>query len=151
MERAQTNVAVAEANVRSVEEDLLIRRLEYDKMMAQLQRRTVRAPADGVVVALHKHVGEAVAPNDPELVTLVQLTSLLATFSVPSDAAAACREGSVVPLRFGDRDAPTQGTIEFVSPTIDAESGTVRVKVRIDNATSQFRAGQRCRLEIPTP
>jgi RND family efflux transporter MFP subunit len=151
IERARANVAIAEANVRTVEEDLLIRRLEYDKMLAQLQRRTVRAPVDGVVVAVHKQVGEAVAPNDPELITLVQLNALRATFSVPTADAGRFREGSAVQLQFGDGDDPTEGTVEFVSPTIEAESGTVRVKVRIDNSAGKFRAGQRCHLAIPAP
>lgn len=147
--RARTNVAIAEANVRTVEEELLVRRLEYDKMTAQLQRRNITAPIDGVVIAIHKEVGEAVAPNDPQLVTLVQLTSLRATFSVPSPQSDGLQVGTNVPLRIGSQQTSVEGTVEFLSPTIDAESGTVRVKVRVENNDGRFRSGQRCRLEIP--
>ena len=69
----------------------------------------------------------------------------------PSSDADSFRDGTTVQLRFGERDHPTDGTIEFVSPTIDAESGTVRVKIRIDNSRGEYRAGERCRLAIPTP
>ena len=146
--RARTNAAIAEANVRSVEEELLIRRLEYDKMAAQLQRRSILAPLDGVVITIHKEVGEAVAPNDPELVTLVQLTALKATFSVPSTQIDGLRLGAMLKLQIGQ--TPAEGTVEFLSPTIDAESGTVRVKVRVENPDGRYLSGQRCSLEIPT-
>jgi multidrug efflux pump subunit AcrA (membrane-fusion protein) len=42
-----------------------------------------------------------------------------------------------------------EGTIEFISPVTDAESGTVRVKVRMDNRSGLFRSGQRCSLQLP--
>ena len=36
--------------------------------------------------------------------------------------------------------------MEFVAPVTEAESGTVRVKVLIDNAKGAYRCGIRCLL-----
>jgi multidrug efflux pump subunit AcrA (membrane-fusion protein) len=38
-------------------------------------------------------------------------------------------------------------TVEFVSPIIDAASGTVRVKFAIENRGGEIRSGGRCTLE----
>ena len=35
-----------------------------------------------------------------------------------------------------------------VAPITDAESGTVRVKVRIDNPNGNYRSGERWTLEV---
>ena len=35
-----------------------------------------------------------------------------------------------------------------MAPITDAESGTVRVKVRIANQDGQFRGGERCTLQL---
>jgi RND family efflux transporter MFP subunit len=149
VERARADVAIAAANVRAVEEDLLIRRLEYDKIRAQHRRRTVRAPIDGIVAQVHKEVGEPIAPNDPQVLMLVQLTKLRATFSVPREDAAHVRVNNPVTIRFAPSNIEAKGVVEFVSPTIDAESGTVRIKVRIDNPSERYPSGARCTMVVP--
>jgi RND family efflux transporter MFP subunit len=149
VERARADVAIAKAQVVSAREELLVRKLEYEKIKIQLERRTVRAPLAGVVTVVHKEPGEFVAPNAPELLKLVQLDWLLAVFSIPSHQALLLTAGQTVIVRLADGLRPLEGTIEFISPVTDAESGTVRVKVRMDNRSGLFRSGQRCSLQLP--
>ena len=85
VDRAATELAVAEANVRTAREDRLTKKLEYERIKVQLERRTIRAPVAGVVTKLHKQVGEFVAPNNPDVLTLVQLDPLLANFTMMSE------------------------------------------------------------------
>jgi multidrug efflux pump subunit AcrA (membrane-fusion protein) len=47
-----------------------------------------------------------------------------------------------------DSDAETRGTVEFISPITDAESGTVLVKVRVANPHGRFRSGERCKIRV---
>ena len=61
VDRARAETAVAEANVRSAREDLQIKKLEHQRIKAQLKRRTIRSPIAGVVTTLHKQQGEFVA------------------------------------------------------------------------------------------
>jgi RND family efflux transporter MFP subunit len=150
VERARTDAAISEAQVLAAKEELLVRKLEHDKALVQLERRTIRAPLDGVITKSHKQLGEFVAPNDPYLFTLVQLHPLLATFSVPSTEVSGLRLDQKVIVTIVGNDIRVNGVVELVSPVTDAESGTVRVKVRIDNPQGSYRSGERCLLLVPS-
>ncbi|MBL7043688.1 MAG: efflux RND transporter periplasmic adaptor subunit [Pirellulaceae bacterium] len=149
VERARADVAVAEAHVLSAEEEQAIRKLEHQKNAVQLQRRNVLAPIDGVVTVIHKDEGEYVAPNDPCVLSIVQLDKLRATFSVPSVYAGMLQIGDRAPLRLTTDTTSVDGIIEYVAPVTDAESGTVRVKFCVENPDRKYRSGQRCLLKLP--
>ncbi|MEQ1824858.1 MAG: efflux RND transporter periplasmic adaptor subunit, partial [Pirellula sp.] len=147
VDRATMELEMAQANLHAAKEDSLAKQLEYKKTQVQLSRRTITAPVDGVVTILHKHQGEYVAPNTPEIVTLVQLNSLLANFTLTKAQAATIKKGDPMQVVFPE-GGESSGTVEFVSPVIDAESSTILLKVRIDNESGIFRSGQRCRVRM---
>lgn len=146
--RAEGDVAIAESNVRAVQEELLTRKLEHEKLKIQYERRTIHAPCSGVVTTLHKQPGEFVAPNKPELLVLVELDFLLANFTMLTTQAQTLQVGSKLPVSFPNSSATASGTVEFIAPVTDAESGTVRVKVRIPNPDNRFRCGERCKIRL---
>lgn len=148
VDRAQAEAAIAKANVRSAEEDLAAKKLEHERYLTQIRRRTVTTPIDGIVTVLHKDQGEFVAPNSPEIVTVVQVDRLLANFTLTDTQANSLKTGMTLPITFSDT-LETQGIIEFISPVMDAESGTVLVKICIGNPDDAFRSGQRCRVRLP--
>ena len=58
------------------------------------------------------------------------------------------RKHEVILIRlFSPKEVMTKGS-GFI-PVMDAESGTVLVKVRIDNSDRSYRSGQRCRIRLP--
>jgi RND family efflux transporter MFP subunit len=148
VDRASSEFDVAEANVRAAQEDLVTRRLEYEKIKAQIARRTVRAPIAGVVTTLHKDQGEFVAPNSPDVLTLVQIDTLLANFTLMGSQSAHLKVDQKVKVRFLEGGAQTTGIVELISPVTDAESGTVLVKLRIANPDGRFRSGERCKIRV---
>lgn len=146
VDRAAAELEVAEANLLSTQEALEIRQLEQHRVQAEIERRRIRSPIDGVVIHVFREPGEFTSPNDPDILTVVQLDPLLATFSVDSTQARgyqALRQTRVV---FSSGDV-AEGTIEYVSPVTDAESGTVEIRVRIDNPDQRYRSGERCVLQ----
>ena len=147
VDRAAAEVTVAEANLRTAQEDLVTRRLEYEKTKTQIARRTVRAPITGVITEMHKDVGEFVAPNSPDLLMLVQLDQLLANFTLTSAQAAKLQLDQEIKIRFSGV-LRTTGVVEFISPVTNAESGLVLVKLRIENAKNRFRSGERCKMRL---
>lgn len=149
IERAQADLDIAAARVVTAEEEIAIRRLEREKASIQLQRRTIVAPLDGIVSIVHKDEGEFVNVSDPSLVTIVQLNRLLAVFSVPGEHAAPLVPGATATVRLVGAPQVLTGEVEFVAPVTDAESGTVRVKVRLENPQNRYRSGQRCVLVVP--
>ena len=148
VDRAQTEMNVAEANMQTAEEDLVAKKLEHERIQTQIRRRTIQAPIEGVVTVLHKDQGEFVAPNSPEVVTLVQIDRLLANFTLTGQQAESLSVGNRLPITFSD-NVVTEGIVEFVSPVMDAESGTVLIKLRIQNTEGSHRSGQRCRVRLP--
>ena len=147
LDRAAADEEIAEGNLLSAQEQLLLKRLDYAKIQAQIERRIARAPIDGVITTLHKQQGELAAPNSPELLIMVQLDPLLADFAVPRGVAETLASGDPVRLFFPDGQRQAVATVEFVSPLIDAESGTVAIKVRIDNSEGLYHSGEPCVLK----
>jgi RND family efflux transporter MFP subunit len=144
--RARTELEVAAAQLRSAEEKQLLRKLEFERLAAQLEARTIRAPQDGVVTIVHKQCGEYVGPNDAVVVTMVQLQPLSVVFLVPRDQVVRLNAGQSVGVFFPGPDRQVEGIIEFVAPIVDAGSGTVTVRLRVDNLDRSLRAGEPCEL-----
>ena len=150
LRRAETDRAIARAHLRAAEEDRVLKRLEYEKINAQIERRRVLAPINGIVSQIHKEEGEFVAPNDPSVVTLVQLDPLLAVFSLTTQQVSHLHADQAVRIHVSDSSHPTTATVEFIGPVADAESGTLLVKIRVDNPKRVYRSGTRCTLELPS-
>lgn len=148
LERAETEFQQAALKLQSIREDLEVRRLEYERVKAQINQRRIESPIDGVVVAIDKEVGDFVSITDPVVLHVVHLKTLKAVFSVPRRSADDLRTGQRVPLLIGYDEASCEGEIEFVSPVTDAESNSVRVKVRIANDDDEIRSGVACRWNL---
>lgn len=149
VDRATADRDVAQSQLLTVQESLEIKRLEYERTLAQIERRQIRSPFKGVVERVHKEVGEFVAPNDPNVLTVVQLDPLRITFPVPSSLRDALRRGASVDINLLESKVTATGTIDFVSPVTHAESSTVRVQVKLPNPNGRYRSGERCELQLP--
>lgn len=149
VDRAEADLAIARGQLTAAEEHQRLKRLEYERIRVQIARRTVVAPLAGVVTELLKHEGEFTAPNDPNLAILVQLDPLYATFDLAREEAAELELDQSTTIRLQETGEEYQGTVEYIAPVIDAESGTVAVKVRLPNADGQLQSGQPCSLILP--
>jgi RND family efflux transporter MFP subunit len=117
----------------------------WEKAKAVRDYAVIRAPFDGVVTEKQARVGEKVI--DIQNVPLFKITSfepLLARIYVPEKELLNLHKGEtveVVPVSFPQ--ARTTGTIDFISPTVDAASGTFQVLIRVrrEPARSLLRPG----------
>lgn len=146
--RAELDHLSAKGTHQSLEEQLKVDKLEVRKIDAMIERRLVRSPIDGIVTHIHYDQGEYITPIAPTVATIVQLHPLRAVFNLPQGAARTLRADAMIQVRFADEESTTAGKVEFVAPLIDADSGTVRVKVLIDNADHKRLAGARCSISI---
>ncbi len=147
-ERAVNEQLKASANLQSVREELEVRRLEYERVKAQIEQRQIKSPINGHVVAVDKEAGEFVSPTDPVILHIAQLDKLKAVFSVPRKAVQDVKVGQEVVLSVGFEETRRSGRVEFVSPTADPQSGSVRVKVAIANEDGKIQSGSSCRWEL---
>ena len=154
-DRSLVEKEVSEAQLLAVQEELLIRGLEYERIKVQLEQRQVRSPIDGVVTKVQRDVGEFVSGNDPVIATVVQLDPLIATYSIPSTLSKGIKPNAPVEMLIGDTRVPAKGTVEYVAPVTDAQSGTIQIKVRLPNPKREYRSGEKCLLvvsgDLPKP
>lgn len=148
IERARADVEIGEANLLAVMEERQLKMLEVERIKVQVERRNIRTRSTGVVTKVHRDVGEFVPPNDPVVVTIVQLHPLALSLSLPRAQAMQLRLNQVVTVVFEATQTPTAAIVEYLSPTTDAESGTVAVRLKIDNSEGRFRSGDRCVLDM---
>lgn len=145
VDRAKAQLEMAAAKVESVEDDLRVKTLEMRRIEAQLEQRRVRSPIDGLVTEIFKEEGEFVSPNDPKVMTVVQLNLLRVIFSVPQNETSRLKVNQSVPVLIEGKEL--NGIVKFISPTADAQSGTCRVKIQIDNSELTLSSGQACYLK----
>jgi multidrug efflux pump subunit AcrA (membrane-fusion protein) len=112
-----------------------VKRAELKAVNVELDRREVKAPLDGVVVERLKHEGEWVQPGET-IIKIVRLDRLRVEGLVRADrylpqqmAGAPVIVSVELP---GGKIETVEGTIEFVSPVIEA-SGEYRVWTEIEN------------------
>jgi len=150
VEQAVTDRDVARTRLDAVDEEIALNHLELKQIAAELRRRELRSPIDGVVVALHRKAGEFVTLSEPTVATIADLQSLRVKFFVPSSAAFDMVEGQHRTIQIPLLESEVVGTIDFVSPVVDAESGTVQVDLVFDNRTRQIKSGLRCVMQCDT-
>jgi membrane fusion protein, multidrug efflux system len=113
--------------------DLAITSLRVQRILAQINDRTLRAPFAGIVTKINREVAESVSAAQTEVMTIVQLDSLRVTLNLPAKIAGGLEVGAETALVL-DEEMKAKGTVAFVSPVIDAASRTVRVTFVIPNA-----------------
>ncbi|WP_442506691.1 efflux RND transporter periplasmic adaptor subunit [Novipirellula sp. SH528] len=141
LDRSETDYQQAKSRLQSINEELEVRRLEYERVRAQIKQRRIESPISGVVISIVKDQGEFVSPTDPVVMQVVQLDNLKAVFSIPIEVASTFTMDQQVALNIGNPAIPATGVVEFVSPVADAESGSVRIKIRIPNRDRKIQSG----------
>lgn len=146
LSRIETELLVAEARLLSVQEDLAVKQLEFDRIEVQVAQRKIVAPIDGIISELFREKGEFVSPSDPAIARIVQLDPLLVVFSLPLGQRKDVVKDQQVTLKIGEEERVQEGVVEYVSPTSDPSNSSVRVKVRIPNSKGHFQSGERAVL-----
>jgi membrane fusion protein, multidrug efflux system len=135
-ERAQT---LAASKVTSAQ-DLDEKKAAYQVAVARWEKAktlrdyaVIRAPFAGVVTEKYARIGlQVVTDNNEPLFKITAVEPLLARVYLPEAELLRVKVGDkveVVPDRFPD--ARTTGEIQFISPTVDAGSGTFQVVIRV--------------------
>ena len=146
--RALADFDIADARRTLAREEKELSELEVDRIQTQIERRIVRSPLKGVISHIHKRVGESFAPGDTLVMTVVQLEQLKARFALTPQQAESLSVGNAMRIIFPNGSKVTRGTVDHISPVIDAKSGTVEVSVVIDNKNGEHRSGARCLLDV---
>lgn len=148
MERAQTQLRIAEARLTSALEQSKISAMQFDLAEIALAKRHLHSPIDGIVTEIFRDRGEYVSLNEPTVLKIVQLDPLLVVFSVPVASTTELEQGQTVQLYADLTSREVQGTVEFISPTPDPQSGTTAVRVKVPNQDERISSGLKVRLRV---
>ncbi len=144
LERAQADLKISQGRLRSEVEEQEVLRLQVARLKHQIKQRTVVAPIDGMVTKFHRELGEFVSPTSPEVLRIVDVSRLRASFFLQVDEVQGLPDDGKLRVRLGN-DRETQASLEHVSPVADGESGLIEVRVLIDNPELKI-LGSRCAL-----
>lgn len=142
---AQTELDVARAQLQAASEEQQLKKLELTVIEAQLEEKKLRSPFAGVVVKVNRQKAELIGGTDQQpLMTIVQLDPLKAVFHLPQTLTATMAAEKPLTLEVGG--ASVTGEVEYIAPVINAQSGTVEIRVRIPNPQQRLISGSRCSL-----
>lgn len=107
----------------------------------------VRSPIDGVVSARDVRVGEMAGGR--RAFQVVDLSRPRVVVQLPEKDLARVRVGQTVTLQGAyDELNQGQGTVDRVSPVVDLQSGTVRVTIAVDPASTSLLPGQFVKVRV---
>ncbi|MFT5299710.1 MAG: RND family efflux transporter MFP subunit [Mariniblastus sp.] len=145
--RSEMELSIAEAKLLAAKEELTVREIEQRRAAVQLDRRTISSPFAGVVATVHRREGEYLSPLHPEIVTIIQIDQLIAKFPVQSSLVSSLQVGQEFEIEL-EHGTKVPAKVYRIGIETDAQSGTVEVKLIIDNSTRKIRAGEICTLNI---
>jgi RND family efflux transporter MFP subunit len=137
-----TNRAQVDAQLAVVAAD----QAAIDAARVALSYARIAAPNSGRAGAVGVFAGSAVQANVTTLVTITQLDPIAVAFSIPqrnlSDALSALKDGGApVTAALADSVGSFSGRLKFVDNTVDASSGSVKVKAVFDNHDGKLWPG----------
>lgn len=126
--------------------NLVADRAALDAAQLALSYNSVRASSSGRLGAVNVYPGTAVQANQTTLVTITQLDPINISFSLPQRNLDAVLEGLkaggiAVTAKLPESGNVVRGRLQFVDNTVDAATGTIKVKARFDNRESKLWPG----------
>jgi membrane fusion protein, multidrug efflux system len=125
----------------------------WEKAKTLRDYTVIRAPFAGVVTEKYARIGQKVTEDRPEpLFKITAVEPLLARVYLPEEELLRVKVGDrvdIVAERFPD--VKTTGDVQFISPTVDAASGTFQVVVRVkrEPARTVLRPGIAVQVRFP--
>jgi membrane fusion protein, multidrug efflux system len=121
------------------------------KTEAVISQKLVRAPFDGELGVRHVEVGQFLTAGT-QIVTLTDLSSVYANFTVTEKDSATLKVGQVVRLAVDAYPGKTfEGKITTIEPQINTDTRTIRVQGTIDNPEHILKPGMFATTTVVLP
>lgn len=143
------SVAAGQAAVAAAEEAIQGAQADIDEAKLYLGYCSIRSPLDGRTGSLLVHRGNLVRANDTNpLVVITQIQPVYVSFTMPEKHLSSIRDymaGGPVRVTAAINETegePAAGTLSFVDSSVDAATGTIRLKATFENADQRLWPGQ---------
>lgn len=148
---AAAELAQAEAELKTAEENMELARLQHQEAVDQLNRRVIRSPFDGVVMDQYLYPGALVDAGDNKkpIIKIAQTSPLVVQAILPFKVFPNVHAGDAVAIV---PEAPfgrmLSSRVKTVDRVIDSAAGTFGVVVELPNARAELPGGIRCKLTL---
>ncbi len=133
-------LAVAEARVEAAHAELEAARALHATL-------SIHSPYEGIIGARYVEPGERVQPGT-KLTTIFHSKELTAVFTVQEREAVLLKRGQPVEVTVASTGEMYRAAIELISPTVDPQSGNVRVKALLERRERSLRPGMFVRVRV---
>lgn len=134
MDRAKVQVKLRELELALAKQERDLAQIATERAEANLEKYTITAPQDGVVVDVMVEIGETAEEREPAI-QLVVTDPLRIDAAVPTAKTLKLKMGAPawVTTKLDDYAVTIEGKVVYVSPVADAASDTRIVRVEIAN------------------
>ncbi len=148
-ERARVDLRMAEGRLQAEIDEKNVLELQVRKLEEQLNERTIRAPISGVVVKMHKEIGEFVAANTPQVARIADVSLMKAVFYLSDDEVRRLPKNKQIQVRVSTGQT-LPAKFDYLLPFANDESGLIEMQVLIESPKDEV-LGSRCQLLWPSP
>jgi HlyD family secretion protein len=124
-------------------------RSHLQSSQAQVSYSQIVSPISGVVADRPLYAGEMATPGAP-LVTVMDISKIIARANVPQNQSASVRVGQPATITQIDTNQTVTGKVTVVSPATDPNSTTIQVWVQAENPGEQLKPGTSVHVTIMT-
>jgi len=143
---AKASTDADQAALESAQAAMRADRAKLEQAKLQLSYTKIVAPISGRTGVIPVKTGNLAKENETTLVTVLQVTPVYVSFSVPENMLAEVRKYNAShPLQVSATTADgvtTTGTLRFIDSSVDATTGTIRLKAAFENAQRKLWPGQ---------
>jgi len=132
-QQAETYLNASNAAARAAESNLGLAK-------SRLKKARITAPFAGEVAQRSIQPGEMLSPGQPAFV-VVDNRTLEILADLPTEALGTVKAGMKATFRVAGFEAPFQATLVNISPSVQADGRTLRVRLLVPNADGRLKSG----------
>src|ERR1700722_13290701 len=147
-------VLADKAAIESARAQIVASKAAVDTATVQMSYTTITSPIDGRTGSIAVKQGNVVAANTSDLMTITEVQPIYVTFSVPeaqlSDIKRYMGQGQLKVQAAPQADATNQeeGVLTFIDNSVDATTGTIKLKGTFQNAANRLWPGEFVRVKL---
>ncbi len=147
-------VLADKAAIESARAQIVASKAAVETAAVQMSYTTIHSPIDGRTGSIAVKQGNVVAANTSDLMTITEVQPIYVTFSVPEaqlgDIKRYMGQGELKVQAAPQADATNQesGVLTFIDNSVDATTGTIKLKGTFQNAANRLWPGEFVRVTL---
>jgi membrane fusion protein (multidrug efflux system) len=143
--------AVAQAQVDADNFQLRSVSADANALVAQIERKVVRAPFSGKLGIRQVNVGQYLPPGTT-ITVLESAEAAYVDFTLPQEDLPKVSVGMPVRALAGDNSAPiAEGTIDAIAPAVDPLTRNIKLRATLPKVAGELRPGMFLRVQVVLP